>query len=408
MRFGLSGPGGAAGTAETAWDGPRYRENRSSAGLSVERGIQAGKAYFTDEDGITRVVSEPALAELVTRSYFWRRAWLFRELEGAAVELGPADAASVSVRLRPRGGNLLALTFSRDTKRLLTARSAGLQFAFRDATHFRDESRRDGGFEVEIRSVSLPIGSIPDATVGGWIAKWSAPDAASVIRRSGAGALFQARIGGIPASLSFDAASDGPLRVSPELGARLGLAWSGDVVGRRVARGAELDVGGASFAGLAVESARAGIVGADASTGAVLLRECVVELDGPGGRLVLHDPARWVAPDGFFRVVLDDDGNRPVGVWNRGSRSLRLLAGVPLALPLALAPETVRQLGLSASERTIGGLRWGAAHFPDLSFEHDPLADPEWGEDGRVALDLLLRYHAFLDLPHRWIYLKPQ
>jgi hypothetical protein len=408
VRLALAGPGGASGTAEIAWDGPRYRETRSSAGLAIERGIQGGKAYFTDEDGITRVVSEPVLAELTTRSFFWRRAWLFRDLEGAAVELGPANAASIGVRLHPRNGNLLALTFSRDARRLVSVRSPGLALEFEDSKHFRDESRADHAFEAEVRSIGLPAGPIPDATVGGWLAKWGAPSAASSIRRSGAAAVFDGRISGLPARISIDAADDGPLRLSPELAGKLHLAFSTDVLGRRVSPGATLQVDGTSFPAVSVEAAALGIEDADASAGAVLLRECVVELDGPAGRIVLHDPGRWVAPDGLFRVVLDDDGNRPVGVWNRGSRSIRLLAGVPLPVPLALAPDTLRALGLADSDRTIDGLRWGAAHFPALAFERDLSADPEWGEEGRVALDLLLRYHTFLDLPHRWIYLKPQ
>jgi hypothetical protein len=32
---------------------------------------------------------------------------------------------------------------------------------------------------------------------------------------------------------------------------------------------------------------------------------------------------------------------------------------------------------------------------------------PEWGEDGRMGLSLLLRFHAFVNMPQRWTYLRP-
>src|SRR5206468_10909286 len=93
-----SGSAAEAGFAEIAWEPNRYRERVSSAGFTTERGIQGGKAYATDEDGYTRVVSEPVLAELQARSYFWRRGWLFQDRERARLSLAPAEAASVSVR----------------------------------------------------------------------------------------------------------------------------------------------------------------------------------------------------------------------------------------------------------------------------------------------------------------------
>ena len=82
IRLALSAPGtSATGFHEIEWDARSYRETVSSAGFTTIRGLQGGKAYFTDEDGVTRVVSEPVLAELITRSYFWRRAYLFEDLE---------------------------------------------------------------------------------------------------------------------------------------------------------------------------------------------------------------------------------------------------------------------------------------------------------------------------------------
>ena len=82
----------AAGAAEVAWEPNRYRERVSSAGVATERGIQGGKAYAIDEDGSTRVVSEPVLRELLTRSYFWRKAWLFEDRERARLSSGTVRA----------------------------------------------------------------------------------------------------------------------------------------------------------------------------------------------------------------------------------------------------------------------------------------------------------------------------
>jgi hypothetical protein len=408
MRLALSSPTGAAGSGEIAWDGPRYRETRSSAGLSIVRGIQSRKAYFTDEDGITRVASEPVLAELTTRSYFWRHAWLFDDLEQAKIGLAPVDGARVSVSLVPRGGSLLVLTFSRDGGRLLSARAPGFAVSFRDERHFRDESAPGRAFEAEVRWIGLPVAALPDAAVGGWLARWEAASAEAELQKSGRALLFPARISGIDARVALDADADGPLRVSPALAARLRASWDRDVLGRRVARGASLQLGAVSFPGLSVEeSVEAGGPSSDARVGGVVLRESILELDPQASRLRLHDPARWAAPDGFFRVVLDDDGNRAVGVWNRGSKSVRLLVGVPLGTSLSLAPAAIERLGLSVKDRSVSGFRWGAAHLPALDFTVDRSIDSDWGEDGRIGMDVLLRFHVYLDLPRRWVYLRP-
>jgi hypothetical protein len=408
IRLSLSAPSGGAGTGEIDWEGARYRERRSSAGLSVVRGIQSGKAYFTDEDGVTRVVSEPVLAELVTRSYFWRRAWLFDDLEDAGIGLGPAEAETVSVVLAPRGGKSLLLTFSRDGRRLLSARAPGFALSFRDERHFRDESSRQRPFDAEVRWTGLPVASLPDAEAGGWRGRWDAPSAEASLQRSGPAVLFSAKISGVPVRVALDADETGPLQVSPAVAARLGLAWAVDVLGRRVARGATLELAGASFPGLSVEeSVEASASSAEAVVGGPILRESIVELDGDASRLRVHDPARWAPPDGFFRAVVDDDGNRPVGLWNRGPQSVRLVAGVPLETSVSLAPSAIQRLGLSQEQGSAPGFRWGAAHFPSLPFAVDRSVDAARGEEGRVALDLLLRYHAYIDLPHRWVYLRP-
>ena len=89
IRLRLAAAGGreGIGSAEILWEPNRYRETVASAGWTTVRGIELGKAYFTDQDGVTRVVSDPVLQELTTRSYFWRRAWLFEDREDARMRL---------------------------------------------------------------------------------------------------------------------------------------------------------------------------------------------------------------------------------------------------------------------------------------------------------------------------------
>ena len=119
IRLKLTGPNGSKGTAEISWQGADYRERRESAGLVTIRGLQGGKAYYTDEDGVTRVASEPVVRELTTRFYVWRRAFpVPGSRQGAArartgrrrhrlraiqPEVGqPARARLLAARRRPR------------------------------------------------------------------------------------------------------------------------------------------------------------------------------------------------------------------------------------------------------------------------------------------------------------------
>ena len=67
---------GATGDEMIEWDEGNYRETVSSACWKTVRGIQAGREYFSDEDGVTRVTSDPLRFELRTRAYFWRRGYL--------------------------------------------------------------------------------------------------------------------------------------------------------------------------------------------------------------------------------------------------------------------------------------------------------------------------------------------
>lgn len=410
IRLALSSSAGGhgAGSAQVEWDGARYRETFSSAGLTRVLGIQGGKAYLKDEDGVTRVASEPILAQLVTRSYFWRRAYLFADRERARTSLGPADADTVSVRLTPRYGDPLLLTFSRGGDRLLAARAPGFDLEFATRSRFRDSSRTEGPFDAEILSTTLPVGSIEDAAAGGWSAHWRARYAESALERDAGDVLFEGRVAGIPARIALDAAADGPVRARRGFSGRLSLPFQEDVMGRRVAPGATLEIGPLSYPSLAVESSEAGPNGrADAAVGAALFRETVIELDPAAGRIRFHDPARWVVPEGLYRGVLDDDGNRPVAIMKSGSETARLLAGASAAMPLLLTPQAARRLGIPESGSAVRGLRWGAAQLPPVpaGVEARP-RDPEW-EAGRIGFDLLLRMHVFFDMPHRWIYFKP-
>ena len=244
IRLRLSAPPDrppASGLDEALWEPHRYRETVSSAGMTTIRGIESGKAYFTDQDGVTRVASDQVLRELTTRSYFWRRAWLFEERERAWLDLAREEGATVSVVLRPEGGNPLTLNFSRADGRLLSARSPRFALDFTSPQTFRDVSDPRAPFDGEVAWVGLPTGPIVQAYAGGGQARFApSPDGAAFERRSGA-LLVPAVISGRPVRLAIDAAADGPVVVSTDLAARLNLVFAPDVFGRvggarRVAR----------------------------------------------------------------------------------------------------------------------------------------------------------------------------
>ncbi len=408
LKITLPGRTEAQGTAEIEWDSLRYRESLSSAGLTTIRGIQGGKAYFTDEDGVTRVASEPVLAELLTRSYFWRRAYLFEDLQRARIGLGPADESSLSVKITPRGGNALLLTFSRRDSRLLSARSPRFDLAFETPSRFRDASRRDSPIEAEVRWIGLPTGRMQDTEVGGWSARWSGKFAETPFQRAGQAVTVPGRISGLDARIAIDAAADGPLRVRSRLAKKLGFPFQPDVFGRVVAKGGTFEIGTLFFPSLSLEKSDSVPDGADAIVGAALFRETVVELDPAAARVRFYDPARWVSPEGFSRVVIDDDGNRPVAILRKGGQPLRLLAGTTSDAAIVLASQSASRAGLSASDAGTEGLRWGAVRLPRLPMRVATAGfDPEWGEDGSLGYDLLLRFHLFVDMPHRWVYLRP-
>jgi len=408
VRIRLSQPRdpSAAGTDLVEWNGENFRETVSSAGLTVVRGIQGEKGYFRDEDGITRVASEPILADLRTRSYFWRRAYLFEDLERARALLGPSDQASVTVGLIPRGGNTLWLTFARADGRLLRAHATRLDFVFDSTKRFTDRSRRGMAVSAEVTSVGLPTASLLDTAVGGWLARWQAASAESAIVRSGPHVLVSGKLSGHPASIVIDGAEDGPIRVRSALADQLGLTFATDVFGRSVARGVELAVGALDLPGLSVERAASLPEGVDVSAGAPFFRETVVEIDPATTQIRFHDPAHWVMPEGLFRVLLDDDGNRPVIIARRNGANVRLLGPTAIDTDIQLTPEGARRLGLPDQAPTLSGLRLGL----ELPARTVPIIDgPEsdWDEDGRLSWNLILASRAEFDLAHRWVYLRP-
>lgn len=395
------------GTLDVEWETSLFRETISSAGLTLVRGIQGGKAFETDEDGVTRVGSEPMLAELVTRSYFWRRAYLFGDRDRARLALGPADEKTVSVRLRPRGGNDLLLVFDRNVRALLAVRSPRFRLDFSGPKTFHDASRGDRSFSGEIVWSGLPTRRLPDAVVGGWRGRFSGGHAEAPLD-AGSRIRIPARVSGVSASLEIDANEDGPLRVSPDLAAKAKIATKSDTFGRLVGGGVTLDIDALTMPSLhAVVGPTP--AGTDAVAGGPLFRESVVEIDPSSRILRLHDPEKWAPPDGFGRIVLDDDGNRPVATLLRSGRRLRLRAGVPSETALVLAAPIAKELGIAGSTGRVAGIVWGSLRLPPLPVGADADAgfDPDWGDDGAVGDTLLLELHVFLDMPHRWIYIRP-
>ncbi len=409
IGFRLSAPAGkdpAEGTARVEWDSLNYRETTASAGWTRARGMQSGKAYVTDEDGVTRVASEPVLSELLTRSYFWRRAYLFDDREKATIALGSAGDSSVSVRLTPRGGFPLLLTFS-SSGELLAASAPRFDLRFHGPRRATDASNPGAAVEVEIRSIALPSGQLADTQVGGWSSRWSGPSAEAALVRLGRSVAVDGRLGGQPARIAIDADVDGPLRLRTAFAQKLNVAFAADVLGRRIARSGPLEIGALKYPALFVEVSDEVPEGADGVAGAVFFRETVVELDPARARVGFHDPARWSAPAGYFRGLLDDDGDRPVAVLRQGKAALRLRAGTAAGPVVLLAAESARRMNLSGPGATAAELRWGTAAIPPSPVTVTQGFDPEWGDDGALGGDVLLRFHVFFDMPSRWAYLRP-
>ncbi len=405
VRLSPAGPDGESGSAQIEWAGPGYRETVSSAGFSTVRGIQAGRAFFTDVDGVTRVGSEPMLAELLTRSYFWRRAFLFEDRERATLSLGSADAATVSIHLRPLGGNDLLLAFDRRTSALKSVVSPRFRLEFDGPESYRDLSRLP--VRADITWSGLPTRRLPDAQAGGWRGAFSRPAVEAEFSQGGGGIWIPARLGGATARLALDADATGPLRVSTDLARKAGLTGRRDVFGRVLAAGGTLQIGELTMSPLCVQIGETDADGIDAVAGGVLYRETVLEIDPAARRLRLHDPARWVVPEGFGRSPLDDDGDLPVAILSRSGRRVRLRAGTPSATALRLP--TTAEGGLAPAAPALEGLVWGSFRLPPLPVRREPsLFDPAWGDDGAIGYPLLLEFHVVADMPHRWVYLKPR
>jgi hypothetical protein len=178
-------------------------------------------------------------------------------------------------------------------------------------------------------------------------------------------------------------------------------------MGRKIARGAALEVGTLSYPRPLLEASGDIPEGCDALAGALFFRETVVEFDPAAGSVRFYEPERWSAPPGFFKGLLDDDGNRPAAILRRGGDSARLRAAVPGIAGILLAAETAKRLGLSPSA-SVADWKWGTAELPPAAVAVSERGfDPEWGDEGALGFDLILRFHAFLDLPRRWAYLQP-
>jgi hypothetical protein len=407
VKLNLVGPGGARGTAEIAWQGGDYRERRESSGIVTIRGLQGGKAFYTDEDGITRVVSEPFVRELTTRFYFWRRAFLFEDHKKEFPSLGPTDDATASVRFNLRWGNPLQLMFSRRDDGLVGVRSPRLRFEFVNPTHFKDRSDPETPLDVEIASIGLPIGPLEGVSSGGGRARFRASPADLPLEISGAGPVVPATVGGVPARLLLDAEASGPVRVSADLADRLGLSFLPDAFGREVAGPVELGFDGLVLPSVHLEKAHGGLGGADAAAGGPIFREAVVECDPAAARLRLHDPAVWSPPAGYHRFIIDDDGNRPVAPLRRGGNEFRVVLGAAGGGDgIVLAPEAARRLGFAADEPAARDLGWANQKFLVVPVTiGTALRAPDWGDDGALGWRPLLAYRTFIDMPRRWIYL---
>ncbi|MFN2384840.1 MAG: hypothetical protein ABR576_00875 [Thermoanaerobaculia bacterium] len=398
----------AEGRTEIAWENDRYRETVSSAGVTTIRGIQGGKAFLTDEDGVTRVGSEPMLRELLTRAYFWRRGYLFEDRMQAKLRLGPAEEGTVSVDLHPHGGNPLRLKFRRSDGRLAAAVSPRFHLEFGAAASFRDESVPKAPVGAEVARVDLPTGILPDPEVGGSRAEFPASEGAALGGGSGTPVL-SGLIDGLPVRVALDAGADGPLRISPEVAQRLGLAFRRDVFGRDLARNVRLELPGLTQPSLTAERARQIREGADAAVGAAVFRDAVVELDPKGGKLRFHDPEKWVVPENLSRIIVDDDGNRPVATLFREGEQVRVTIGAETGrADLVLAPAAARRVEIPEKATAATGFRWSGLELDSLPLRIDPEQFfPDWGDDGRMGWKVLRRFRMFLDMPHRWVYLTP-
>src|SRR4029077_10949512 len=109
--------------------------------------------------------------------------------------------------------------------------------------------------------------------------------------------------------------------------------------------------------------------GADAAMGGNLFRETVVEYDAPARRMRFHDPERWVRAEGYYRCILDDDGDLPIAILQKRGRRARATAGATAPKALTLRAEAADRLAFPPGSRTADGLHWGPAPLPPLELE---------------------------------------
>jgi len=407
IRLRLSGPNGARGLAEISWQGSDFRERRESGGLVTIRGLQGGKAFYTDEDGVTRVASEPVLRELVTRLYVWRRAFLFQDHDKEPPALGPADEATASVRFGLRWGNPLQLVFSRRDGSLAAVRSPRFRLEYESPTRFKDLSDPEAPVAAEIDWIGLPTGPLQGVAAGGWKARFHGAFAEFPLEMKGGGPVLTASIAGVPARVRLDASAGSLVRVAPELAQKTGLPFVSDVFGRQVAGPCELSFDGLLFPSVHLVKEPGGFNGADAVLGGPIFRETIVELDPRASRLRLHDPAIWPIPEGFQRFLIDDDDDLPVAPLHRGAKEFRVVLGAAdPAGGIALSPETARRVGLTRDDPEARDLGWSSHRFPSVAVAIGTAPrSPDWGDDGTIAWPPFLNYRTFIDMPRRWIYL---
>ncbi len=161
------------------------------------------------------------------------------------------------------------------------------------------------------------------------------------------------------------------------------------------------------YPSLFVQRSDAVAPGADAAAGACLFREGIVEIDPLAARLAVHGPATWVVPEGYFRMPIDDDEDRPVALLYSGNREARFTLGSDTGqMPLVMASATAARLGFSDASGA-SGLTWGPVRLPILPLRVSATGFfPKWGDDGTLGFPLLLRFHAYVNMPQRWIYVK--
>ena len=267
IRIRLAGPGGAAGEPgreEVLWEPRRYRETRVVGRADDGRGA-SNRARLTSP---TRTASRASprsqvLRELLTRSYFWRRAWLFGDRERRCLRLGPGagrrrlDRASTS-----SDGNTLTLDVlaqatagsSRRGRRASTSSSVA-RSRFRDVS---DPANRP--VEGEVDWTGLPTGRCRAAEVGGGTgAVRAAVDARcrTSAARAALSCVDAAHVRRCRSGWPIDAAADGP--DGPV--ARRSRRGSGSSSRRTssagaIAAGASLEVGAAPWPSLWVAGLR--------------------------------------------------------------------------------------------------------------------------------------------------------